>query len=156
MPAGPVLADYRPGGPVATSGVAYRAIPASACRAGVWTPAAGEQLTGTVYVPCAVQITGGSIAATIAADGPVRIAGSGTRVGPATAGAPAIVTAAAGTDAVLITGANVAVSGAVRAAAGPVRIAGTAAVLECGVVATNMTLTGANTAARMTARCLAP
>jgi hypothetical protein len=153
-PAGAPITDYRPGGPVATSGVAYRAIPASACRGGTWSPAAGEQLTGVVYVPCGVQLSGVA-AATVAAEGPVRVVGSGVRVGPATPGAPAIVTGATGTDAVTVTGTAVAVSGAVRAPVGAVRITGSNAVLECGIVADTIAVTGSGAAARMTARCLA-
>jgi len=148
------IADYRPGGRIATSGAPYRAVPASACRAGVWTPAVGEVVTGTVYVPCGVTLTGTrTLAATVVAEGSVRLTGSNIVITSPADGSPAIVSGATG-DAVVVDGAGVRLSGGVQAARGTVRTAGSNTVLECGIMASKITIQGARISAPMAARCL--
>ena len=149
------IADYRPGGRIARSGVAYRAVPASACRGGVWTPAVGEAVPGVVYVPCGVVLTGArTLTATHASEGPVRLTGANTVLTSPADGSPSVVSGASG-DAVVVEGAGVRVSGAVQAARGVVRSVGSNGVLECGVVASRITIEGSGVAVPMVARCLA-
>lgn len=150
------IAAYRPGGLVASSGVPYRAVDPTACRDGVWSPRPGEALTGVVYVPCAVALIGSGnvVPATIAAEGTVRLTGFGLKLGVSSPGAPSVVTGAKGEDAVLIVGANTVLIGAVHASGGSVHVIGTNARLECGIVASAITVQGSGVSAPMSERCL--
>jgi hypothetical protein len=151
----PDIADYRPGGAVQASGVAYRAIPASACSNGVWTPGPKEKLTGVVYVPCGVSLTGqDTVPATIAAEGPIAVRGSGVVVGPTTAGAPSLITADTSASAVSLKGSGLTVRGTVFAPAGTVSASGSGFVAQCGIVASAIEITGSGGSATLGARCL--
>lgn len=156
----PVLTDissYRPGGPLAI-GPNYVAIPSTACVSGVWSPSPAQSYTGVVYVPCAVSITRANttIAATIAAEGPVRITGANINIGRADPGTPSIVTGVAGTDAIVISGAKSNIAGTVFAPTGDVRISRAQTTFVCGVFAQAILVSGGGPTFTMTKRCLRP
>jgi len=115
-------------------------------------------MTGVVYVPCALTLTGpGTYGATFAAEGPITVSGSKATVGqplPAAAGQPSLVTAATGADRIRVTGADITLLGQTLAPAGQVQVSGARVALGCGVVASRITVSGADSAARMSARCL--
>lgn len=152
----PAIADYRPGGAIATSGVPYRAVDPKTCQGGNWTPSPTETLTGVVYVPCAVTLTGTgrTIAATIAAEGTITVTGSNMTIGPSAAGAPSLLSAASGTDAIVLWGLDVTLVGTAYAPAGTLRAVGTRAVLQCGVVSSMISIVGTNVSTPMSSRCL--
>lgn len=157
-PAVPQMNQYRPGGAASHSGAPYIAVSRIDCVNGAWTPPTGMMLTGVVYVPCAVSLTGsGTFGATFAAEGPITVSGSRATVGqdlPAGAGQPSLVTAASGADGIRVTGADVTLVGQALAPAGQVRVSGARVALVCGAVASSITVSGADSAARMSARCL--
>ncbi len=151
----PNIADYRPDGPVAGSGVAYRAIDATACVRGVWTPTNLASLSGVVYVPCAVVINGNRqrLNATIAAEGTIRITATNTQIGPDTPGSPSLISAARSPDAIVIAASGVSLRGTAYAPFGSVRVTGSATVFECGVIASTITVKSSGASAPITARC---
>ena len=159
-PAVPQMDQYRPGGAASRSGAPYTAVSKSDCVNGAWTPKAEMVLTGVVYVPCGLTLTRpGAYGATFAAEGPITVSGSKATVGqalPAGAGQPSLVTAATGADGIRITGADITLLGQALAPAGQVQVSGERVALGCGVVASRITVSGADSGARMSARCLAP
>lgn len=156
-PAVPQMEQYRPG-PASLLSRSYRAISKSDCVNGAWTPPAGMVLTGVVYVPCGLTLTRpGIYGAAFAAEGPITISGSKATVGqplPAGAGRPSLITAAAGANGIRVTGADITLLGQALAPAGQVQVSGARVALGCGVVASRITVSGADSAARMSARCL--
>lgn len=155
----PQMDQYRPGGAVSRSGAPYIAVSKGDCVNGGWVPPAGMVLTGVVYVPCALTLSGsGTFGATFAAEGPITVSGNKAPVGqalPAGAGQPSLVTAASGDDGIRVTGADVTLVGQALAPAGQVQVSGARVALVCGVVASSITVAGADSAARMSAQCLA-
>jgi hypothetical protein len=155
----PQMDQYRPGGTVSRSGAQYIAVSKDDCVNGGWTPPAGMVLTGVVYVPCALTLSGsGTFGATFAVEGPITVSSNKATVGqalPAGAGQPPLVTAAFGADGIRVTGADVTLAGQALAPAGQVRVTGARVILGCGVVASSITVAGADSMARMGARYLA-
>ena len=156
-PSVPDIADYRPGGPVASSGVVYTVVPASKCVNGVWRPP--TTVTGVVYTTCAVEINkSGSYRATFAAEGSIRIVGSGITVGRLSAqnpGEPAIVTGAS-SAAFTLAAAGSAINGQIVAPRGQILVAAARVTLTCGAVGRSLLITGSAVAAPMTENCLSP
>jgi hypothetical protein len=152
----PDIADYRPGGTIATSGVPYTAIAPKACLNGVWTPTAQASLTGIVYVPCAVLLTGSgqAINATLVAEGTITIEGSRLTIGTDVAGRPSLLSAARSQDAVRISGPGITLIGTAYAPLGTVRVTGSDAIMRCGVVAASISIEGSRGSAPMSHRCL--
>lgn len=156
-PAGPVIADYRPGGAAAVAADSYTAVDPADCTDGSWSPSRKVTFTGIVYVPCNLAITGGknrSIDATFVAEGKILVSGTRLTVGPAAAG-PSLVSGATGASAILVKGAKVTTRGIVFAPAGQVRIAKTASVLICGVQAQTIAVTRSSVKVPMPKRCSA-
>jgi len=150
----PDIADYRPSGSIARSGVTYRAISPSACTNGVWTPGVSDNLTGVVYVPCSVRlVTGRTYAATIAAEGTIQISGSGTIVGPTTPGAPSLISGASAA-AITISGPGIILRGTAYAANGTFRANTSNLIMQCGVIASFISVQGSGSSAPMSGRCL--
>ena len=148
------VADYRPGGRLAKS-AGYTAVPAGACVNGTWTPASAASVTGTVYVPCAVDLTkAGRYAATIAAEGRITVTASGITVGPGPGlrGAVALVSGADGTSVNLV-GADTTVLGQTVGAAA-VRANGARTALSCGAVGSSVYIGGADSSATLKTWCL--
>jgi hypothetical protein len=145
---------YRPGGSVAESGVAYRAIPASACLNGTWSPAAGDTSMGVTYVPCSVALNRGVYSFTVVAEGSISFAGAGTTVGQGSAapGMPALVSGGPH-GAVSLAGADTTVLGQI-VSSGPVRSTGARAQLTCGAVGSTISVSGADSSARMVPWCV--
>lgn len=150
------ITSYRLGGAVERSGARYTAIRKADCVNGYWTPRPGIQLSGTVYVPCGVILSGPrrSIDATIAAEGKILVLATGLTVGPTVSG-PALVSGAAGAKAITIAAASVETRGVVVAPAGEVVIVGSATTQRCGIQAQTINLAGAGIRLPMSARCLA-
>ncbi len=152
------ISAYRPGGAAAlAAGAQYRAIPASSCVAGVWTPTNPAGITGVVYVPCAVDLTvAGTYNATIAAEGSIAVTAKGITVGRGASapGQPALVSGASGT-AISVIGANAIVRGQSAAAAGELLAKGSGAALNCGAVAKRIQVLGADSSANVSAWCVA-
>lgn len=148
------VADYRPGGPAAlNAGSAYHAIPATSCKNGKWSVTAAAVPSGVVYVPCAVSITGsGRITAQVVAEGSISVTGASLIIGPDT-GAPALISAATGDNAVHIAGAGSQIRGAIQARNGQVALTGAAIVLRCGVTAHSIALTGSQTRVETDNQC---
>jgi hypothetical protein len=122
----------------------YHAIAASACKQGSWNPSPSAVPHGIVYVPCAVNITGsGTIAATITAERAVTISGSAVVVAPPRRSDSAVVTAATG-NALDIKGSGVDLRGALIALSGKATLSGAGTRLRCGVVASELALSGAS------------
>ena len=138
------IGDYRPAGPVAQArGDDYHEVPATACSNGTWSVAAAGVPSGVVYVPCAVEITkGGTIHATIAAEGSISVKAAKVAVEPTRATDPALVTGATGA-AVTLLGADAHVSGAIVAASGQVSLAGARGLVRCGVLGETVSISGA-------------
>jgi hypothetical protein len=153
-PPAQAIQDYRPQGRIAASGQPYRAVPQSACQNGVWTPKP-KDVAGVVYVPCAVVLTGGgTFDATIAAEGPITIAGNGTVVGPTTAGAPSLITGSSADIAIAVSGSRVTIRGTAYAINGTARGAGVGFTVQCGIVASRIAISGSGGSAPMGSRCL--
>jgi hypothetical protein len=157
-PAVPKMGRYRPGGTASRSGVPYTAVSMSDCVKGQWTPRAGMVLTGVVYVPCGLTLTAtGTYGATFAAEGPITVSSNKTTVGqslPAGEGQPSLVTAATGAAGILITGADITLLGQALAPTGQVHVSGARVALGCGVVASTITVSGADSSARINSSCL--
>ena len=151
------ISSYRPGGSLA-AGPNYLAVAPSACVGGVWSPTPAQQYSGVVYVPCAVSITQANttVAATIAAEGPVKVSGANITIGRAESGVPSIVTGATGADAVILTGAKLNTIGTVFAPTGDVRISGAQSSFVCGVFAQAILASGGGPSFTMTSRCMRP
>lgn len=154
-PPTPDLADYRPGGSVARTAANYRSVDPSACVGGTWAPRATENLTGVVYVPCGVTLTGASrtYGATIAAEGSVYIGGNGVVVGPRQAGMPSVISGATGPRAILVEGTLATLRGTAFAVAGGISVAGSGAVLDCGALAQTVVVSGSGASAPVSGRC---
>ncbi len=138
----PVLAvsSYRPGAvEAAAAGAQYRAVSSASCVNGTWRPAADE-LTGVVYVPCAVVVSGTGLKATVtlAAEGAVTVEGSAAVLKPA-GRSGAVVVAGAG---VHISGDNVSVQGPLFSGAG-IKLTGSTQTLYCGAVGRSVQVSGA-------------
>lgn len=154
-PAASAIADYRPGGSVQATGQQYRAVPANSCKNGVWTPTAKDVSAGIVYVPCGVSVLGRlAFPATIAAEGPITLAGDGSVIGPATPGAPSLITGSTTVGAISLVGANIELHGTAYAPNGKFTSTGVGIILQCGVVAAKIGIVGASTSATLGARCL--
>jgi hypothetical protein len=153
-PATARIEDYRPGG--ATSSIAsYHAVDSSACKFGWWTPSPFHKLTGIVYVPCNVNLTGfgTTIDATIAAEGRIVVTGTGMTVRPSAASI-ALFSAATGPDAVTIRGAGNTIAGTIIAPAGTVTVTTGAALttIHGGVLADTVRIYGPSTRIDIEAR----
>lgn len=154
-PAVASLADYRPGGSRAV-GASYSAIPASSCRGGTWTVRAQDVPAGVVYVPCGVDVTGtGGVRATLAAEGPIRISGSGVTVSPGVTGAPSLITASDEASAVAVVGRSASLVGTVVAPAGGVQLSGDDGSYRCGVLARTIDLSGSDISVPVRSDCRA-
>jgi hypothetical protein len=131
---------YAPGSPNALAAAKFTQIPASACVNGVWTPKVSE-LTGVVYVPCSVAVSGANInvTVTLVATGSVTVSGAGSILAPSVNGASII----AGGD-VTLSGAQQRVSGLV-ASAGATKVNGAGASVKC-VAAASAAFSGAGVA----------
>jgi hypothetical protein len=157
LPATIAISDYRPGGARAVAaGARYHVVPASECRNRQWSVAADAVPAGVVYVPCAVTISGaGRIGALVVAEGPIHLSGARIVVDPGVPGMPALVTAAAGADAIMVAGADASLNGAVQALDGGVRLIGSRMTLHCGAVAGTIALSAANATVIVDADCRA-
>jgi Bacterial Ig-like domain/Thrombospondin type 3 repeat len=136
-----VVADFRPGSPRAISaGAKYVAIPVSQCSAGNWTyPTVGYAPGTVLYVPCNATIggTSPSVDITLVAEGAINISGAGRKLG-GTANLPAILSASS----IAISGSN----GSYGQMIGlTVTISGAGNTAACGVVASSIKISGANT-----------
>ncbi len=152
------LSAYRPGGAAAkAAGSTYRAVPASACVKGVWTPKAAE-LTGVLYVPCSVSVsaTGATRTVTLAAEGTIAVGGSRMVLQPPTVGAPTLVSGSSSSTAVTVAGSSVTLAGPVFAANGTVLLQGSGATVSCGVVAAAISVSGSNVSVPVTREKCSP
>ena len=142
---------FAPGGSEArAAGSAYRAIPSSACVNGVWQGDA-TTLRGVVFVPCAVVIRGSGVdvSVTLAAKGDVTVSGSGVRLRAVSRTGASIVSSGA----VTVSGSRLNISGTVFAT-GRVTLSGSGAHVACGIVASEITVSGAGFAAEAGQACL--
>lgn len=133
------MAAYAPGSPLARSlGSGYTAIPAASCSNGAWSPAPSAIPAGVVYVPCGVTLdgSGAAVTATIVADGPLTISGTGWSLAPAFQG---LGLAAASFT---LSGTSNTFTGAVWAA-GPFVASGSSNTFGCGAYADTVRLSGA-------------
>ena len=129
----PVLAvsSYRPGAPEAVAaGSQYRAISSEDCIDGTWRPTAAD-LTGVVYVPCAVVVSGTGLNATVtlAAEGTVLVEAPAAVLHPA-GRKGAVIVADSG---IHVSGDNVTVRGSLFSGAG-IKLTGSTQTLYCGAV----------------------
>ena len=150
------IADFRPGGREAIgAGTTYHAIPQAACVSGVWNVSSENVPSGIVYVPCAVTISGSNriIKSLIVAEGAIQLSGNNVIVGTGIPGAPAMLTAATGADAIKLNGDGVRIEGTVQALNGGISIAGTAGVYRCGVIGQTITISGAQTKVTVDEQC---
>ena len=138
------VAAYRPGGSAAlAAGVAYTAVPASACTNGTWQVQATRVPAGVVHVPCDVVLVGpGTARATVVAEGTIVVRGSGVTVTGSGPGTPSLLSAARGPGAVQVSGRDVRLLGAVEALDGEVRVTGANVQVRCGVTASTVRLAG--------------
>lgn len=137
----PVLkvASYRPGGAEAVAaGAKYTAVSSAACINGTWTPKADE-LTGVVYVPCSVVVSGVGLSAsvTIAAEGSVKVEAPGAVLAPA-ARSGAVVVAGGGLH---VAGDNIRMQGPLFSSAG-ISLTGSSQMLYCGAVGRSIHVSG--------------
>ncbi len=146
------VAAFRPGGAQAASaGASYRAVPESACVDGVWKPRAAD-LQGVVYVPCSVQVSGAGLdrTVTIAAEGGIATSGSGLTLRPAGSSGATLVAGGP----VRVAGSGTRLMGAVFAPDSEARISGSDARVWCGVTAASIKVSGARFSATVDERCL--
>jgi len=135
------VADYRPGGAKAlAAGSSYTAISLASCggsASGTWTVDASAVPTGIVYVPCGIKVkNSGNVNATIVAEGPIGVFGTGGVYNPASPGAVALVSNSTATEAVDISGgANITINGGIQALNGGVTLETTGDSYKCGVIA---------------------
>ncbi|KRF34082.1 hypothetical protein ASG94_15175 [Nocardioides sp. Soil805] len=137
----PVLtvSSYRPGGTEAVAaGATYTAVSPAACVNGTWTPKATD-LTGVVYVPCSVLVSGTGLSAsvTLAAEGSVKVEAPAAVLKPA-ARSGAVVVAGGGLH---VAGDNIRVQGPLFSGAG-IRLTGSTQTLFCGAVGRSVTVSG--------------
>lgn len=139
------MGDARGSPAAVAAGAAYTVIDRSECQLGIWRPAPGRQLTGIVYVPCAVEIVAGNstVRALIAAEGPIGVTGQAVTIEPDRPGLPALVTAAEGNGAIRLTGSNLKVTGTLFAPRGGIQFTGVGGVFRCGAVASTIRVLGA-------------
>jgi Haemagluttinin repeat len=155
-PVTPQIADYRPGGSKAGPPSGYRAIDPSKCVNGSWSPGPKDGLTGVVYVPCNVLISGSgtTIRATIVAEGTIQVTSSGALIGRDDASTPSLVSGATGLEAIKITASGVTLKGTVFAPQGGVNISGSGTELRCGILANTITISSSGASTPITARCI--
>jgi hypothetical protein len=151
----PDISEYRPDGAMAKE-AGYRAISASACINGVWSPQSSDDLAPVTYVPCSVALSAKSSVyeAQIVAEGNVTISGNSVSLGSNEGGKFSILTAAKGSKAVVINGQSANIKGSVFAPSGDAEISGGGTSLTCGVVASHVTVSGSSISTPMTGRCL--
>lgn len=133
------LASYRPGAPEAVAaGAQYRAVSPAACVNGTWTPKAAD-LTGVVYVPCSVLISGVGLSATVTlvAEGGVKVEAPAAVLKPA-ARSGAVVVAGGGLH---VAGDNVRVQGPLFSS-GDIKLTGSTQTLYCGAVGRSVQVSG--------------
>lgn len=136
------IADYRPGGSVASTASTYRAVPKSQCIDGMWRARSGD--VGVVYVPCGVVFgKSGDYPATYAAEGRIVIKGTSVAIGPTDSSSPIALVSGATGKAVELVGSGVTVRGQTSAIAGELALIGSGNKLQCGAIAKTIVVTGA-------------
>ncbi|MGI8536262.1 MAG: hypothetical protein ACR2K2_07110 [Mycobacteriales bacterium] len=96
-----------------------------------------------MYVPCGVHVTGGgTVPASIVAEGPIRLSGANVVVDPGVPGAPSLLTASTASEAVLVAGGDARLTGTVVAPDGGVSLAGARGIYRCGVLAGTVSVSG--------------
>lgn len=136
-------------------------IDGAACATGRWRPSAADLQLGVVLVRCGVELNadalGGSVGATIIAEGPIEVSGTGMESTP-TAGGPSLVSVGADagivvsggghTFAAIVSDGGIAISGSEHlfmgeiVATGQVVVAGGDHNVRCGIYAAAIRLEG--------------
>ena len=143
------LADYRPGGKAAVAADAGFKDMSAQCsgRNGnrKWQPS-GNLADGLYYVNCAVQISGSQLGAgkvTIAAEGAIKVSGSGNTFARPFVPEGALFVAGDGSDkAVDLSGSGQTYGGAIFAGSGGVSISGSGQKFVCGIEADTIRISG--------------
>lgn len=141
------LDDYRPGGRAAVAAAADFHDETARCAAGVWKP----QTTlsrGLYWIPCAAVVDGGHPidgTVTLAAQGPIHVAGNEHRLTAGFIDGVALVSGATGANAIRLDGARSLFAGHVAALAGEATIAGNGIEVACTLFGTSVRVSGHST-----------
>ncbi|HET9520076.1 MAG TPA: PKD domain-containing protein, partial [Candidatus Limnocylindrales bacterium] len=139
------LADYAPGGTVATQvGSAYYNH-AAQCSGGLWDVGSQTLPAGVHYAPCSVKINGSSINArmTLAATGSIELSGSNPALEPFHDGL-LLLAGASGKKAINVSASSTKFLGIIYAASGEVSLSGSNSTFFCGIYGNTVSASGAN------------
>jgi hypothetical protein len=135
FPVTPELADFRPGGPVATEvGEAYHDLSAL-CSGGSWHEVQAALPSGVYYASCDIQLNGSQIGGrvTLVSEGHIQIAGSRPAFEPYRDGL-LLLAGAAGTKAIDIATSSSKFLGVLFAGSGQISVSGGSNRFYCGIL----------------------
>ena len=148
FPFAPRLADYRPGGVVATQvGAAYHDV-SSGCSAGAWTGPA-TLAPGVYYATCDIRVTGAQVGGqvTLVSEGHVRISGSRPTFEAYHDGV-LLLAGAAGDKAIDVSASSSTFHGTLFAGAGEIDVSGSTNGFDCGLLGDTVDISGSGVAIR--------
>ncbi len=148
FPFAPRIADYRPGGVVATQvGSAYHDV-SSGCSAGAWTGPA-TLAPGVYYATCDIRLTGAQVGGqvTLVSEGHVRISGSRPTFEAYHDGV-LLLAGAAGDKAIDVAASGSTFHGTLFAGAGEIDVSGSTNDFDCGLLGDTVDISGSGVALR--------
>ena len=149
FPFRPQVADFRPGGPVATEvGSAYHDM-SSSCAAGSWHDVQAALPSGVYYASCDIQLNGSQIGGrvTLVSEGHIKISGSRPAFEPYRDGL-LLLAGATGTKAVDIAASSSKFLGVVFAGSGEISVSGGTNRFYCGILGNTVSITGTDVTVR--------
>jgi RHS repeat-associated protein/uncharacterized repeat protein (TIGR01451 family) len=149
FPIHPDLADFRPGGPVATEvGSAYHDM-TSACADGSWHEVQSVLDSGVYYAPCDIRLNGSDIGGrvTLASEGRVKVAGSRPAFQPYRDGL-LVLAGAQGPRAIDVSTSSSKFLGVLFAGSGEISVSGAGNRFYCGILGDTISITGTDVSVR--------
>jgi hypothetical protein len=148
FPFAPRLADYRPGGVVATQvGAAYHDV-SSGCSAGAWTGPATLP-AGVYYAACDIRLTGAQVGGqvTLVSEGHVRISGSRPTFEAYHDGV-LLLAGAVGDKAIDVSASGSTFHGTLFAGSGEIDVSGSTNGFDCGLLGDTVDISGSGVGIR--------
>ena len=149
FPIKPQVADFRPGGPVATEvGSAYHDMSAQ-CSAGSWHSVQAVLPSGVYYASCDIALNGSDIGGrvTLVSEGHIKLAGSRPAFQPYRDGL-LLLAGATGTKAIDISTSTSKFLGVLFAGSGEISVSGGTNSFYCGILGNTVSITGTDVTVR--------
>lgn len=148
FPFAPMLADYRPGGPVASQlGAAYHDV-SSGCSGGAWTGPTALP-AGVYYATCDIRLAGSQVTGqvTLVSEGHVRLSGSRPTLEAYHDGV-LLLAGATGDKAIDVSASGSTFHGTLFAGSGEIAVSGASDTFECGLLADTVDISGSSVGIR--------